>query len=325
MEEVSVEAGSSADQISVEIPAKAGAASPLQVTTGIHELVLKGEDAHGWRENVIVGGETLCLGLVADGHGGKACSQMLKAFIFDSMLELLELPPSGAALQKAGTKAFLASHRKMVESGKLDGSTLTLCVVNVTRGELTTLHAGDSVARLVGRRTAAMALCEDHRIESSQAERDRLIALGGTIARAMDKHGRPGGPLRLWPKGGPGVAQARAIGDADVAPFIEPTPHAQTVTLPVAESCCVVMCSDGVWDAMSPQDVDAVVRNTMILPAGTIARQVTFAALSSRHAYSNEGDEMPIDDTTVLILRIEDEEDVLSAKTDDLCAHCKGP
>ena len=55
------------------------------------------------------------------------------------------------------------------------------------RGELTTLHCGDSVARLVGRRKTALALCEDHRLDSSVAERERVSKLGGKLARAMDK------------------------------------------------------------------------------------------------------------------------------------------
>ena len=38
---------------------------------------------------------------------------------------------------------------------------------------------------------------------------------------------------------------------------------------------------------------------------------------------ASEGDEVPIDDTTVLILRIEDEEDPLTSKEDDMCMHCK--
>jgi len=136
------------------------------------------------------------------------------------------------------------------------GSTLTICVVNHERREATVLHAGDSVARLVPLRSRSAALCEEHRVEGSAAERDRLVVLGGRIAYATNASGESSGPRRLWPGG---VAQARAIGDSDVGRFIEPRPFAHTVALP-AEPCCIVVCSDGVWDAMLPADVDAVAR-----------------------------------------------------------------
>ena len=271
-------------------------------------------------------GESLHLALVADGHGGKEASVLCATTVLDLLVEALgDEAPSGAALQRAGTAAFLTIHERLLTDAKhTAGSTLTVCIVNAARAEVTTLHAGDSVARLVGRKSAALALCEDHRIESSDDERARLSklcdTLGGTLARAMDRHGRPGGPLRLWPGSGPGVAQARVVGDRDVGAFIEPRPHACTVPLPPGESCSVLICSDGVWDAMLPGAVDGVARSTLCLPPGVSARLVCNAALAQKHAYSSEGDEIPIDDTTVIVLRIEDEDDPLSGTSKPCCA-----
>jgi serine/threonine protein phosphatase PrpC len=290
-----------------------GDAPSKTVTMGSYELVLKGEDCHAFR-CVDVGGEQLHLGMVADGHGGKECSRLCKKLVLDRLVAALEGgAPSGSALQAAGGAAFLAAHEQMLaDTSSTAGSTLTVVALNASRAELTVLHAGDSVARLVGRKKTVRALCDDHRIESSAAERERLTALGGKLARAMDAHGRPGGPLRLWPPNSPGVAQARAIGDRDIGVFIDARPHAVTVALPPAESCAVVLASDGIWDAMLPNAVGALARGTLGAAPSTSARIICMQALATRHAYSSDGDEVPIDDTTCVVLHLLDEDDPIA-------------
>ena len=187
------------------------------------------------------------------------------------------------------------------------GTTLTVCAVNQTRSECTIGHCGDSVARLVPRRSPSIGLCEDHRIESSELERERLLRLGGKVARAMDRYGRPAGPLRLWPGG---VAQARAIGDRDVGSFINPQPYTSTVRLPECETCGIVICSDGVWDALLPGAVDALLRSSLVNVADVSSNLIVNSALGQRHAYSNEGDRVPKDDTTCIVIRVQDDADV---------------
>jgi len=273
-----------------------------ECSMGVAELVLKGEDQHDVRE-VEVEGEPLKLAMVADGHGGKAASLYLKRSLIDLFLAALhELgPPSGANLQRAGRRTFLYAHAEMVRNRSTTaGSTLSLVVVNTRRAEATAMHVGDSVARLVPRRSATRSLCEDHRIDSSEAEQQRLRAAGGKLARAKDKLGRPAGPLRLWPGG---VAQARAIGDRDVGNYIDPSPTATTVTLPVEEGCDVIIGSDGVWDALKHTMVDGLARGGAIGPEAT-AQLIVSSSLSQRHAYSSHGDQVPRDDTTCVVMRI---------------------
>lgn len=285
------------------------------VTTGSSLLVLKGEDSCDTRR-VDVHGEVLYLGLVADGHGGKAASVHCKSVVLDLILAELNGPPTGTELRRAGVAAFVAAHEQLLaDSSTTAGSTLTVCCVNATRSEVTTLHSGDSVARLVGSKSTALALCEDHRIDTSEPERARLGKLGAKIARAVDEHGRPAGPLRLWPKEGVGVAQARAIGDRDVGTYIEPRPHASTVALPASESCVIIIASDGVWDAMLPSAVDAIARVSMTNPANVSARLICASACAQRHAYSSSGDELPIDDTTAVVIRIEDDDDPIKVES----------
>ena len=261
-------------------------------------------------------GEQLYLAVVADGHGGKDAAVHCKKMLISTIVGALgQKAPTGKAVRDAGRAAFAQAHAEVLANHNTTaGSTLTCVVVNVDRAELTTLHSGDSVARLVPHHAKCVALCEDHRIDSSQAERDRLTKLGGQIARAMDSQGQPAGPLRLWPGG---VAQARAIGDRDVGSMIEARPFARTIAMP-AESCCIVVCSDGVWDALLPAAVDQIARRGLANAPQATAEAITNASLIQRHAYSNEGDALPRDDTTCVVVLISQADDPIS-NTAKLC------
>jgi hypothetical protein len=87
--------------------------------------------------------------------------------VVDELLEVLKVS-EGLHVSAAGTHAFLKAHEEVLA---MMGTTLGVIVLDATRAELTVLHCGDSVARLIPRRSAAMGLCEDHRPESSESER----------------------------------------------------------------------------------------------------------------------------------------------------------
>ena len=273
------------------------------MTIGAHALTLKGEDAWEFRA-CAVGGEKLHIALVADGHGGGLAARHCKKVVLDTLLAVMGSDASASSIRRAGTVAFTRAHgdvHKMTHTTA--GTTLTVVIVNVSRYEVTALHVGDSVARMVPQHSATVALCADHRIETGLDEQERLRALGAKIARARDSYGKPGGPMRLWPGG---VAQARAIGDRDV-PFIEPRPHAFTVPLPPA-GARILVASDGVWDALLPAHVDALVRScpTSVAPA-LLAQLVCNCSLTQRHAFSNSGDKLPRDDTTCIAIYVRGE------------------
>ena len=64
---------------------------------------------------------------------------------------------------------------------------------------------------------------------------------------------RAGGPLRCYPGG---LAVCRAIGDADVGAAISAVPSVLTVTCDIAASgSALIICSDGVWDALTHEQV----------------------------------------------------------------------
>ena len=73
---------------------------------------------------------------------------------------------------------------------------------------------------------------------------------GARIERARTAKGQEVGPRRAWPGG---LAVARTLGDSDAGSYVLPQPALQAVTLPIG-GAAVVICSDGVWDAVGVGD-----------------------------------------------------------------------
>ena len=252
---------------------------------------LKGEDTWRTQGPVSIGNDTVYLGGVFDGHGGRKASYLLREKLLGYVIEACCGDASAASLKVAGTTAYKRAHDEIKGMNVTDGSTATVAVINVTRGELTMINAGDSAGMLVtnsgagGDRHVPAIITEEHRIANSESERERLKAAGGKLAHARGPDGRPGGPLRLWPGG---VAQARAIGDADVGSFIKPDPAVCTHRFP-SVGFVIVVCSDGVWDAMLPTAVGALARKLVRVPSNHAAEMIVDAAVSQLHAYDCDG------------------------------------
>ncbi|KAL1508738.1 hypothetical protein AB1Y20_004833 [Prymnesium parvum] len=293
-----------------------------RVTFGQHELVCKGEDRMDARQ-VVIAGEAVYLALIADGHGGEEAADLCKKCLFDYFLDAAE-SADAQILRRAARSSFERLHEDVLALSPptTSGSTLTLCVLNPTRREITCAHVGDSVAILVPavNKALPMELCEDHRIDSSEHERTRLKTMGGHIAHAKDSRGQPGGPLRLWPGG---VAQARTIGDSDIGEYNDPRPHTATFPFPTFCDCFdIVVASDGVWDALLRSRVATICRKTGDCTAGATARLIVNASLQQRHAYDNQDMQVPKDDTSCIVLRVGDFDMVRSVRRKSSCFGC---
>ena len=153
---------------------------------------------------------------------------------------------------------------------------------------MTIANVGDSAALLV-EAAGSRLLTEEHRLSDSAAERERVLASGSKLGRAMSSatglagarpwaHAYPnapaqsseglglyarackrprvcraGGPIRCYPGG---LAVCRAIGDADVGAAISAVPAVQTVTCDItASGSALIICSDGVWDSLTHDQV----------------------------------------------------------------------
>eukprot|EP00966_Prymnesium_polylepis_P284064 6562082-Prymnesium_polylepis.1 len=118
----------------------------------------------------IVGSEQLFLGMVADGHGGKGASVLCREKFLDFLLDAADGSADAKSLRAAARKAFARAHDAVLalDPPTTAGATLTVCMINPARREVTCAHVGDSIALLVPRDgTAAVTeLCEDHRIDT---------------------------------------------------------------------------------------------------------------------------------------------------------------
>ena len=226
---------------------------------------LKGED--GMRiERVVIGGDIVLCAIVVDGHGGyEAAAHVVEHLIEFLLIEFLcdesQGDASGSALSEVLKRTFRRLHEQVcADLHHTAGAAVTVCLINETRGELTTAHVGDAAAMLVlsptaGRRAAeqrpVIPLTDEHRLNDSEDERARVKKQGGQLGRATSLNHQAAGPIRAYPGG---VACARAIGDRDCGPWLSPVPNIKTMPLLEAHSL-VVIASDGVWDALPPQKV----------------------------------------------------------------------
>ncbi|KOO24844.1 protein phosphatase 2c 5, partial [Chrysochromulina tobinii] len=193
-----------------------------------------------------------------DGHGGPEAA----SFVLKHLLELLAEEScgdsSGSALAQAIERTFVRLHALLhADERHTAGTTVTVCLINETRGELTMGNVGDSAAFLVlanpansaKPKQAGIRLTSEHRLQESDDERRRVSEAGGKLGQVV-VGGFPNGPLRAFPGG---VCCARAIGDSDCGPWLSPVPD--TKVMPFPEAACVLIASDGVWDALPCETV----------------------------------------------------------------------
>ena len=213
-----------------------------------HALRLKGED--GLRvERLHIGGDAVLCAVVVDGHGGHEAALFVVDHIIEFIIEETHADASGSALSQALELAFQRLHVLLCEDDQhTSGTTATVCLINETRGEVTTGHVGDSAAILCAATTTllpAIPLTGEHRLADSEDERARVVASGGKLGHATI-YGQPAGPLRAFPGG---VCCARALGDRDCGPFLSAVPDITVMPFPEGNAC-VLIASDGVWDAI---------------------------------------------------------------------------
>ena len=220
-----------------------------------------------------IAGERVVWMLVSDGHGGAT----IAALLADELLALIVGRTKGGSMEhlhEAVQASFVEMHKKALALHSCtSGATLTVCGLNLERNELATWNVGDSVGLLI-HDNGYEHLCSSHRLNDSVAERERVSALGAKLAQAQDQGGGPSGPLRCWPGG---LAVARVIGDSDCAEYVSAIPHISEPVAPVRGGA-VVLCTDGVWDVLTSEEVANIVYAGKYDSAATAAHRVVRAA-----------------------------------------------
>ena len=287
-------------------PAKQG--TRADVHTGSFSLTsARGGGDRVTSHEAVIGGEAISFGMVAEGYQGPELVNWCTAKMLRLIVKLAGEDPSGASLMSAGWRACRSAQdvAQEVAGSPHCGCTFTIVAVNRVRREVTTCSLGACLAVFLGR-GSTIPLSEDHRIDTSAREQQRLRELNGHIARMRGPNGMPEGPLRLWPMG---LRVARGIGFLGAGEFLSATPFCNVTKLP-ASGGDVVVCSDGVWDELLLSSVAGLARASP--SAAAAARVVVESAATQHKAYYQEQGlpgtpsvyGQPRDDSTCLILRV---------------------
>lgn len=202
-------------------------------------------------ERPFAGREHWLYAAVFDGHGGaqvaRRASTRLHALI---AAELRAGRPSRDAM----SPTFLAFDEEVAE----EPSGATAAVVLAQGNALTVANVGDSHVVLVSQAEARI-LTTDHRL-TNEAEYRRVVAAGARIW----------GPYACLPDGR-GLMPTRTLGDREYRPIgIVADPDVAIRTLETSD-VGVVVASDGVWDALSPDVVGGLVRRAATASAAAAA------------------------------------------------------
>ncbi|EPS63832.1 hypothetical protein M569_10947 [Genlisea aurea] len=186
-----------------------------------------------------------------DGHNGSAAAVYAKENLLNNVLSAI--PPDLnddewlLALPRALVAGFVKTDKDFQEIAQTSGTTVTFVIID--GWVLTVASVGDSRGILESAEGGIYFLSADHRLECSEEERERITASGGEVGRLNTGGGTEIGPLRCWPGG---LCLSRSIGDMDIGEYIVPVPYVKQLKLP-SSGGRVIISSDGVWDALSPE------------------------------------------------------------------------
>jgi len=277
----------------------------------------KGEDVAVAGEEVTVCDRLLRVFAVFDGHGGRSsaetCGRLLPRLLLESLQRRsadVQSMPSEFEQELAFNEALNAALKEIFHS--LDeeckslkdgsGTTATVAILSdsLVAGKwasVTVANVGDSHV-FAEVKKSLLRLNEDQRLDTSEKERERIVAAGGEVARKNEYDVEQ--PLRLWPGG---LMMGRSIGDPEAPHAIaDPAINNLMVRLhDVDEETSIpfrlILASDGLWDALAPRQSFSLVRKKPIQPAAQILLKQAAQKAGKDH-----------DDISVVIIDISDDE-----------------
>lgn len=187
---------------------------------------------------------------VLDGHGGRSEVEYVEATLQDALLAELSGHNSGAGtdVPAALTTTFRKIDSQLAMLGAWNSGCTATVAVTHQQGASFNVHVanvGDSRAVLVDSAGMSRRVSTDHRA-CDAAETERVVAEGGIV-----RHGRVGGQLSV----------SRSLGDHHLkGSGVSCVPDVCSFSL-VGEAAALVIASDGLWDALSDEDVGMVVKS----------------------------------------------------------------
>ncbi|XWS24257.1 hypothetical protein CRYUN_Cryun28dG0085300 [Craigia yunnanensis] len=225
-----------------------------------------------------------------DGHNGSAAAIYTKENLLNNVLSAIPMDLNRdewvTALPRALVAGFVKTDKDFHERAQISGTTVTFVIME--GWVITVASVGDSRCIFESAEGGIYYLSADHRLECNEEERERITASGGEVGRLNTGGGTEIGPLRCWPGG---LCLSRSIGDMDVGEFIVPVPYIKQVKLSTAGGRMIIS-SDGVWDALSPEVALDCCRG---MPPDAAAAQIVKQAVQSKGLR---------DDTTCIVVDI---------------------
>jgi serine/threonine protein phosphatase PrpC len=245
---------------------------------------------------------------VFDGHGKKGHD--VSNFVKENLPKLIVKDPRFMTDQmdkmlvdcfkKMQSLVSSADHMKMV-SAQLSGTTCTLAIHDIQKGKITLAHVADSSAVLskrAGNKCRGVPLTRDHK-PNLPDERKRIESGGGRVV--FDGYANH----RVYAKNAvyPGLNMSRCLGDLmghnDCGLSCEPEVTVRELS---AEDTTLLICSDGVWEFMSPDDAVGIV--STYTPDQAMAAAEKLAKEAWDRWIRQLGGSV-VDDITVLLVHLE--------------------
>lgn len=199
---------------------------------------------------------------VFDGHGQKGHDvsnfvkdNLPKLIIRDQRFKSDEMPAMLKDCFKKMQNLIVTADRMKKLSAQLSGTTATIVVHDYQKKKLTIAHVADSTCCLSTTDRTGKALTRDHKPDLKD-ERARIEKGGGRVV--FDGYANH----RIYAKNGryPGLNMSRCLGDllghADAGVSCEPEITERMIE---EKDHILLLCSDGVWEFINPQEAAEIV------------------------------------------------------------------
>ena len=256
---------------------------------------------------------------VLDGHGedGHYASQFVRGFILNSIKNNVIIKK--CTTPKEVYEKLTANKYKLIEKAFLDAdmqirkekfdykdSGTTCILIFQLEQKIICANAGDSRAIIVNNNksqkiTKVFPLSYDCTPDLPN-ERNRIYEHGGEVVRILDENdNKEKGPYRVYEKGKdyPGLAMSRSIGDID-AKKIGVIPNPQIIEYNINdETKYMIICSDGVWEFISNEEVMEIANEYYIKNDCTGLCQCLY---ETSFKYWNECSGFVVDDISAIVV-----------------------
>jgi protein phosphatase len=209
-----------------------------QSTTGLSTSRLQNEDSYGIRQLQLSNSETLILGVVADGMGGMSQGEVASKLAVQTVLEE-PIPAEFNSIEQQSEWLVSLVHKanESVATKVRDGGT-TLSITLAVGRECAIAHVGDSRIYLL-RQGEIRQLSEDHSLVAM------LVASGQiTQEESLDHPDR-----NVLTKS---IGSKRRLSDGYVQQLSR---SGQDRSLALENGDILLLCSDGVWDLISNEEI----------------------------------------------------------------------